>query len=76
MQRSCLRGSLKKQMSCVPILETHDILLFRCTIGTDGTVYVEGNSQYTITVDTYSTSADLTGASTPDNWSDYSAEKS
>lgn len=45
-------------------------------VGADGTVYVEGTSQYTVTVDTYSTSADFTGASTLESWSDYSVEKS
>lgn len=44
-------------------------------VGADGTVYVEGDSQYTITVDTYSTTADFSGASTLDSWVDYSVEK-
>ncbi|MCR5271363.1 MAG: hypothetical protein K6E13_00060 [Lachnospiraceae bacterium] len=33
-------------------------------VGTDGTVYVEGTSDYTITVTSYSDTADLSGAST------------
>ena len=40
-------------------------------VGTDGTVYVTGTSDFTITVETYSDSADLSGASTAETWSDY-----
>lgn len=43
--------------------------------GSDGTVYVEGTSSYTITVDSYSDSADLSGASALTQWSDYEVEK-
>ena len=43
--------------------------------GTDGTVYVKGDSEYTITVDKYSDSADVSGASKTSNWSDYEVEK-
>lgn len=43
--------------------------------GTDGTVYVEGESSYTITVESYSDSADLSGASTSDTFADYEVEK-
>ena len=43
--------------------------------GTDGTVYVEGESSYTVTVDSYSDNADLSGASTVSQWSDYEVEK-
>lgn len=43
--------------------------------GTDGTVYVEGESSYTVTVDSYSDSADLSGASDVSQWSDYETEK-
>ena len=43
--------------------------------GMDGTVYVEGESSYTVTVDSYSDSADLSGASAVSQWSDYEAEK-
>ncbi len=43
--------------------------------GTDGTVYVEGTSSYTITVETYSDSADLSGASQTTEWSNYEVEK-
>ena len=41
--------------------------------GADGTVYVSGTSPYTITIQSYSTTPDLSGASTPDLWSDYEA---
>lgn len=37
-------------------------------IGTDGTVYVEGNSNITVTVDSYSDTCDVSGASTPEGW--------
>ena len=43
--------------------------------GTDGTVYVEGESDYTVTVDSYSDKADLSGASSTTQWSDYEVEK-
>ena len=43
--------------------------------GTDGTVYVNGTSAYTITVGSYSTSVDLSGASGTDSWSSYAVEK-
>lgn len=43
--------------------------------GTDGTVYVEGDSSYTITVTSYEDSADLSGASTVTSWSAYETEK-
>lgn len=44
-------------------------------VGTDGTVYVEGTSAYTITVGTYEETADTTGASAISNWEDYQVEK-
>ena len=43
--------------------------------GTDGTVYVEGDSSYTITVTSYEDSADLSGASTATSWSAYETEE-
>ena len=43
--------------------------------GEDGTVYVKGTSAYTITVETYNDSADMSGASTLSNWSDYEVAK-
>ena len=44
-------------------------------VGTDGTVYAEGTSQFTITVDTFTDSADMSGASAADSWDSYAAEK-
>ena len=44
-------------------------------VATDGTTYVEGDSQYTITTGSYSDSVDLTGATSEASWSDYSVEK-
>ncbi len=43
--------------------------------GTDGTVYVQGTGSYTVTVENYSTTADFSGASTIDSFSDYAVEK-
>ena len=44
-------------------------------VGTDGTVYVQGTSQYTVTVTSYRTSVDTSAAATADSWSDYEVEK-
>ena len=44
-------------------------------VGTDGTTYVEGTSSYTITVDTYTDSADVSGASSADSWETYAVEQ-
>lgn len=43
--------------------------------GSDGTVYVKGSSKYTVTVESYKDSVDLSGASTSDSFADYQAEK-
>ncbi|MGN0361969.1 MAG: hypothetical protein ACI4ET_03935 [Bilifractor sp.] len=43
--------------------------------GTDGTVYQQGTGNVTITVSSYSTSADLSGASSMDSWSTYETAK-
>lgn len=43
--------------------------------GTDGTVYAEGDSDYTITVDKYEDTADTSGSDTIASWSDYEVEK-
>lgn len=43
--------------------------------GTDGTVYVEGDSDYTITVDKYEDTADISGSDAVASWSDYEVEK-
>ncbi|MCD8256779.1 MAG: carbohydrate-binding domain-containing protein, partial [Oscillospiraceae bacterium] len=41
----------------------------------DGTAYVSGTSAYTVTVGSYSDTADLSGAETADEWSDYAVDK-
>ena len=43
--------------------------------GTDGTVYVEGSSSCTITVDAYEETADLSDMSQTTQWEDYQVEK-
>lgn len=43
--------------------------------GTDGTVYVEGDSDYTITTGSYSDTVDLSGATAIDDQSNYQVEK-
>ena len=43
--------------------------------GTDGTVYQEGTGSVTITVSSYSTEVDLSGASAADSWSTYEVAK-
>ena len=43
--------------------------------GSDGTVYVSGNSQYTVTVEEYQDTADLSGASKASSYSDYKVAK-
>ena len=43
--------------------------------GTDGTVYAEGDSDYTITVDKYQDTVDASGSVTMAEWSDYETEK-
>lgn len=42
--------------------------------GTDGTVYVQGESTYTVTVDSYSAEADLSGMTSSVSWEDYEAD--
>lgn len=44
-------------------------------VGTGGTVYVSGNSGFTINVSSYSDSADFSGAATADSWENHQAEK-
>ena len=44
-------------------------------VGTDGTVYVSGTSEYTITVESYSETADTSGASSVHSFSEYSVEE-
>ena len=43
--------------------------------GTDGTVYVEGDSEYTITVESYDTDGNVSGAASASDWSDYEVTK-
>lgn len=44
-------------------------------VGADGTTYVEGDSDYTITVDSYQDSADTSASTSIDDWSDYEVER-
>lgn len=44
-------------------------------VGTDGTVYVTGTGSYTITVTSYSTTADLSQAAAADTWSAHEVAK-
>ena len=43
-------------------------------VGTDGTVYAEGSSEYTITVNAYSETADFSGAIASVSYEDYAKE--
>lgn len=40
-------------------------------VGTDGTVYAEGDSEYTVTVENFEETADFSGASSVDEWADH-----
>lgn len=44
-------------------------------VGSDGTEYVSGTSSYTITVESYATEADFSGASSVESFSDYEVEQ-
>ena len=44
-------------------------------VGTDGTTYVEGDSDYTITVGSYQDRADTSSATAIDDWSNYEVER-
>ena len=44
-------------------------------LATDGTTYVEGDSDYTITVDSYQDSTDTSNATAIDDWSNYEVER-
>lgn len=44
-------------------------------VGTDGTTYVEGDSDYTITVGSYQDSADTSASTTVDDWFNYEIER-
>ena len=43
--------------------------------GTDGTIYVKGDSAYAVTVSSYSTKADMSGMTESTVWKDYKVEK-
>lgn len=43
--------------------------------GKDGSIYVEGDSSYTITVDVYEDTADLSGASQLTTWDDVKVQR-
>lgn len=43
--------------------------------GTNGTVYVQGTSDVTATVGSYSTNVDTSGAAVADSWDDYAVDK-
>lgn len=67
-------NSALSQLSCAGTIK--DAKGNKVTIkGTDGTTYVKGSSDYTITVDSYKTSADVSGASKATAWSKYETEK-
>ena len=40
-----------------------------------GTVYVQGSEDVTVTVESYSTDVDTSGAAAADSWSEYAVEK-
>ena len=44
-------------------------------VGTDGTVYVQGTSNVTVTVGSYSTDVDTSGAAVADSFEDYAVDK-
>lgn len=44
-------------------------------VGSDGTTYVEGDSSYTVTVDSYENTVDLTEAAESASWDDYQVEQ-
>ena len=44
-------------------------------VGIDGTTYVEGDSDYTITAGSYQDSADTSASTTVDDWSSYELER-
>ena len=43
--------------------------------GTDGTVYVQGTSDVTVTVGSYSTNVDTSGAAGAESWDDSAVDK-
>lgn len=44
-------------------------------VGTDGTVYVDADSEWTVTVESYEDTADLSGAAASTTWNDYAVDQ-
>ena len=44
-------------------------------VGPDGTVYVDGDSEWTVTVESYEDTADLSGAAASTTWNDYAVDQ-
>ena len=44
-------------------------------VGTDGTVYVDGDSEWTVTVESYEDTVDLSGAAASTTWNDYAVDQ-
>lgn len=44
-------------------------------VGTDGTVYMDGDSEWTVTVESYEDTADLSGAAASTTWNDYAVDQ-
>lgn len=44
-------------------------------VGTDGSVYVDGDSEWTVTVESYEDTADLSGAAASTTWNDYAVDQ-
>ena len=44
-------------------------------VGTDGTVYVDGDSEWIVTVESYEDTADLSGAAASTTWNDYAVDQ-
>ena len=44
-------------------------------VGTDGTIYVDGDSEWTVTVESYEDNADMSGAAASTSWNDYAVEQ-
>lgn len=62
------------QTSCW-VVTADSTLTDLASAGTDGTVYVEGTSPYTVTVESYSTTPDLSDASAVDSWDNYAVSR-
>lgn len=62
------KGSIWTVIGDSTVTELYNAGTIKCT---DGKVCVKGTGKYTITVSKYSTKADMSGASSATNWSDY-----